>query len=210
MRPISPALGGLPLGECGQERKPLQREGPVCFYSFAPIYLHLLSLSLHLVPPGPAPLFFWSSSSRGPESVARWYARGIVQLFLAGTLTVRCIPGPPLEAQVRDVTPAEMATRQAQPTTFSRGQNTRFPKGCVFHPSPYLLLREGALGPEFPPRNCSRMRGLTPINLEWLFLKLKRSVLQIMFVIFFLSTTSSGLRHGGCACRRNAKRWKFI
>jgi len=100
----------------------------VYFYSFA-LCLHLLSLlSLFFI------LFVLRFSSAPPlppslppvsRSQNRRYARGIVQLFLATSLTDR-YTGPAIESPLRDVTPPEMATGQAQPTTFSsRGPEYR-------------------------------------------------------------------------------------
>lgn len=93
------------------------RASVVCFLLFW-LLPSLTIVALTLVHSLSSPSFFWSSSSRGLESVVRWYARGIVQLFLADALTV-CYTGPAIESPVRDVTPPEMATSQAQPTTFS-------------------------------------------------------------------------------------------
>lgn len=117
----------------------------------------LTIVALTLVHSLSSPPFFWSSSSRGPESVVRWYARGIVQLFLADALTV-CYTGPAIGSPVRDVTPAEMATGQAQPTTFS----SEGPEYQIFerlYSTPPSSSSPAALrGSEFPPRNCLRMR----------------------------------------------------
>lgn len=125
-------------------------------------YLHLPSLLL---------LFFillvlhfssGPSSSRESESVVRWYARGIVQLFLAGTLTVR-YTGPAIESP-----PYVMwrwsrwrPNRPNLPLFPVRDQNTRFSKGgCVFHPFSSLLLDATLCGPDFPLRNYSTIYAL--------------------------------------------------
>lgn len=89
--------------------------------------------------------------------MVRWYVRERHRpTFSRRRADGSFIPGPPLEAlRVRDVTPAEMATKQAQPTTFS-GQGTRIPgfRKAVFHPFPPTARRHS--GPEFPLRNCLR------------------------------------------------------
>lgn len=132
-------LGGLPLGECGQERKlkATSNEVSVYFYPFASAFTYtIVAPSLFFIlfvlcfSSGP-------SSSYEPESMVRWYARGIVQLFLADGSLYR---GPPLKPPVRDVTPTKMATEQAPIYYFFQwGSECQVSAGkVVFHASSSL------------------------------------------------------------------------
>lgn len=98
--------------------KPLQWGPGLYFYSFCS-YLHLPSYALSFLF-----ILFVLHFSSGPSSFP-WTRIGgtMVRERHRPTFSRRhadsLLPGPPLEAPVRDVTPAEMATKQAQPTTFS-------------------------------------------------------------------------------------------
>lgn len=118
--------------------------------------------------------------SRELESAIWWYARGIVQLFLAGTLTVRYTE--PAIGSPGTWCDAGGDGDQTGPTYHFFQQGTRIPgfRKAVFHPFFSLLLRNAVLrDPEFPPRNCS-----IPINLKWAFLKLNRSISSISLIFF--------------------------